>query len=256
MSLNNFQYDALMRAYNEKQLNHKHEQDEHIRQAYDKIPRLQEIDGEIASLSLKKARALLLPSPKDDFDLSAAIAELSEERTALLQIHGYPPDYLELKYDCPFCKDTGYVENQKCSCFKKAAVDLLYIQSNIREILETENFENFSFEYYPQDITNPATGLSALETAQDAVATQVWERPTSPTVLPRNSLTGRILCCIFHPLTSSTCWRRIPSRRMQPPLMWPGSSMTATCSSLTIWEPSLPIISWQASFSAASMNAS
>ena len=163
MSLNNFQYDALMRAYNEKQLNHKHEQDEHIRQAYDKIPRLQEIDGEIASLSLKKARALLLPSPKDDFDLSAAIAELSEERTALLQIHGYPPDYLELKYDCPFCKDTGYVENQKCSCFKKAAVDLLYIQSNIREILETENFENFSFEYYPQDITNPATGLSALE---------------------------------------------------------------------------------------------
>ena len=44
MSLNNFQYDALMRAYNEKQLNHKHEQDEHIRQAYDKIPRLQEID--------------------------------------------------------------------------------------------------------------------------------------------------------------------------------------------------------------------
>ncbi len=73
----------------------------------------------IASLSLKKARALLLPSPKDDFDLSAAIAELSEERTALLQIHGYPPDYLELKYDCPFCKDTGYVENQKCSCLRK-----------------------------------------------------------------------------------------------------------------------------------------
>lgn len=174
MSLNNFQYDALMRAYNEKQLNHKHEQDEHIRQAYDKIPRLQEIDGEIASPSLKKARALLLPSPKDDFDLSAAIAELSEERTALLQIHGYPPDYLELKYDCPFCKDTGYVENQKCSCFKKAAVDLLYIQSNIREILETENFENFSFEYYPQDITNPATGLSALETAQDAVD-KAWD---------------------------------------------------------------------------------
>ena len=174
VSLNNFQYDALMRAYNEKQLNHKHEQDEHIRQAYEMIPRLQEIDGEIASLSLKKARALLLPSPKDDFDLSAAIGELSEERTALLQIHGFTPDYLELKYDCPFCKDTGYVDNQKCSCFKKAAVDLLYTQSNIREILETENFENFSFEYYPQDITNPATGLSALETAQDAVD-KAWD---------------------------------------------------------------------------------
>ena len=94
------------------------------------------------------------------------------------------------------------MENQKCSCFKKAAVDLLYTQSNIREILETENFENFSFEYYPSDIINPATGLSALETAQDAVdkawdfidsfqehpcglfftVIQAWVRPTSPTV--------------------------------------------------------------------------
>ena len=88
MSLNNSQYDALMRAYNEKQLDHKHEQDEHIRQAYHEIPRLQEIDGEIAALSLKKARALLLPSPGDDFDLSAAIAGRSVERAARLQIQG------------------------------------------------------------------------------------------------------------------------------------------------------------------------
>ncbi|MGN0399558.1 MAG: ATP-binding protein [Blautia sp.] len=169
MSLNNSQYDALMRAYNQKQLKNKHEQDEHIRIAYEKIPRLQEIDEEIASLSLKKARVLLMSSSEPDFDLSASISALSEERTALLQIHGFPADYLERKYDCPLCKDTGYIENQKCSCFKKAAVDLLYTQSNIREILKTENFENFSFEYYPQNVVNPATGLSALETAQDAV---------------------------------------------------------------------------------------
>ena len=169
MPLNNFQYDALMRAYNEKQLDHKRQQDEHIKEAYSLIPRLQEIHDEIGALSLKKAKALLLPSPQDDFDLSAAIADLSEERTALLQIHGFPPDYLELKYDCPICKDTGYVENRKCSCFKKAAVDLLYTQSNIRDILEKENFQNYSFDYYSSDMTNPATGLNALETARDAV---------------------------------------------------------------------------------------
>lgn len=169
MPLNNSQYDTLMRMYNQKQLHHKHEQDERIRAVYEQIPRLPEIDQEIASLSLKKARALLLPSPDQDFDLSAAIQELSGERTALLQIHGYPEDYLELKYDCPICRDTGYTGNEKCACFKKAAVDLLYTQSNIREILETENFENFSFEYYPQDIINPANGLTALETAQKAV---------------------------------------------------------------------------------------
>ena len=118
MSLNNSQYDALMRAYNQKQLKHKHEQDEHIRIAYEKIPRLQEIDEEIASLSLKKARVLLMSSSEPDFDLSASISALSEERTALLQIHGFPADYLERKYDCPLCKDSCYIENQKCSCFK------------------------------------------------------------------------------------------------------------------------------------------
>ena len=69
MSLNNSQYDALMRQYNQKQLKHKHEQRDRIRIAYKRIPRLQEIDNEIASLSLKKARALLMPSSSADFNL-------------------------------------------------------------------------------------------------------------------------------------------------------------------------------------------
>ena len=43
MSLKNFQYDAIMRDYNQKQFLHKHEQDEHIRLAEEKIPRLGQI---------------------------------------------------------------------------------------------------------------------------------------------------------------------------------------------------------------------
>lgn len=76
MSLNNSQYDALMRQYNQKQLKHKHEQRDRIRIAYKRIPRLQEIDNEIASLSLKKARALLMPSFISDFNLSDEIETL------------------------------------------------------------------------------------------------------------------------------------------------------------------------------------
>ena len=52
MALTNPQYDAIMRMYNERQLRHQREQQEHIRIAYEKIPRLAEIDAEIASLSL------------------------------------------------------------------------------------------------------------------------------------------------------------------------------------------------------------
>ena len=98
MSLNNFQYDALMRAYNEKQLNHKHEQDEHIRQAYDKIPRLQEIDGEIASPESAKRQGLCCsPHPRMTLTSPPPLRSCPKSGPPLLQIHGYPPDYLELK---------------------------------------------------------------------------------------------------------------------------------------------------------------
>jgi DNA replication protein DnaC len=167
--LRNSQYDAIMREYNRRQLYHKHIQDEHIAEAYDRIPRLAEIDQEIAALSLKKARILLGSLEGETFDLPAAIAELSDERKALLEVHGYPPDYLELHYDCPLCKDTGYIGSEKCMCFKKASVDLLYTQSNIKDILEVENFDHFSFDYYSDTLVNPATGLTALETARHAV---------------------------------------------------------------------------------------
>ena len=57
--LKNSQYDEIMRDYNRRQLQNKHILDEHINEAYGKIPRLEEIDREISRLSIQKARALL-----------------------------------------------------------------------------------------------------------------------------------------------------------------------------------------------------
>ena len=96
MALTNPQYDAIMRMYNERQLRHQREQQEHIRIAYEKIPRLAEIDAEIASLSVRKAKAMLNGDASMDLDLNAAIRDRSQERAALLSMHGYPADYLEL----------------------------------------------------------------------------------------------------------------------------------------------------------------
>ena len=168
MSLKNFQYDALMRNYNQKQLLQKHQQDERIRRAEEQLPRLREIRREIAGLGLLKARLLLGAQKGDDFDLAEKIQALSLEKAEILRANGYPADYLDLHYDCPLCKDTGYIGNEKCTCFRKAAVDLLYTQSNIRDILDTENFAHFSFDYYSSEITDPATGITSLESARNA----------------------------------------------------------------------------------------
>ena len=84
MALTNPQYDSIMRMYNRRQLQHRHELEERRKTAYAKIPRLPEIDGDIASISVQKARDMLNGGPHAGLDLRAAIAELAQERTALL----------------------------------------------------------------------------------------------------------------------------------------------------------------------------
>ena len=151
MPLQNYQYDTIMREYNKIQAKNRHILEEHTKEAYEKLPRLREIDEEVASLSASKARALLSGSRESLADLKASFALV-------------PADYLELPYDCPLCQDTGYVNSKKCTCFKKAEIELLYTQSNLKEILKKENFDHFSFDYYSDTMKNEATGLTGRQT--------------------------------------------------------------------------------------------
>lgn len=170
MALQNSQYDTLMREYNRKQLQHRHELEERRQEAYGKVPRLKDIEREIASVSLGAIRKRLgNVSSASALPYKEAIASLADERRKLLALHGYPVDYLDMQYDCSLCQDTGYVDGRKCQCFRKAAVDLLYTQSNLQDILQKENFDSFSFDYYSDTIRNEATGMTAKETARDAV---------------------------------------------------------------------------------------
>ena len=163
MALSNTQYDAIMRIYDERQLNNRREQEARIAEVYDRIPRLEEIAGETASLSLRKARAML-EEDGQDFDLQAALDDLAEERRVLLISHGYPADYLDLRYTCSKCRDTGYVNGQKCECFRQAEIDYLYAGSHDRKLLQEENFDRFILDYYSEDIVD-TNGVSSRENA-------------------------------------------------------------------------------------------
>lgn len=88
------------------------------------------------------------------------ISELEKENLALqermrasLVKHGYPEDYLASIYDCRICKDTGIVEDKRCSCFmdivKRKAAERL----NSITPLKLCGFEDFSLAYY--DDTHP-----------------------------------------------------------------------------------------------------
>ena len=167
MPLQNYQYDIIMREYSRRQAENRRTLEQHRQETYERIPRLAEIDGEVASLSAAKARALISGKETGTEDLKASISLLSQERDALLALNGYPADYLDMPCTCPHCQDTGYINGKKCTCFKRAEIELLYTQSNLKEILKKENFEHFSFDYY-SDTMDETTGLSAREAAQRA----------------------------------------------------------------------------------------
>ena len=170
MPLSNSQYDEIFRKYDEKQLASQHQLERRTKDVYARIPALKEIDDAIATCSVEQARRLLDGDEVALVTLREKLSDYRRQKEQLLQEHGLTSDYLKPVYHCPDCKDTGYVNGRRCHCFEQAAINLVYTQSNLKEILERENFSTFSFDYYSADDINPVTGRSSLETAKGAVA--------------------------------------------------------------------------------------
>lgn len=170
MSLTNAQYDEIMRSYEQRRTLSRHRQEERQKEVYTKVPVLYDLDSEISSISVACAKQMLAGDENALKNLHKHIKELQEKKSNLITSLGYPSNYLEADYVCSDCQDTGYIGQERCHCFKQAAIDLVYTQSNLKSILEKENFSTFSFSYYSKEQTNPATNLSALETAEIAVA--------------------------------------------------------------------------------------
>ena len=148
MALNNSQYDAIMREYEDRQTKNRHLVEERTAEVYANVEGYRELSESIAAISVSQGKKLLEGDEQALEDLRASIKNLSSMKEQLLTGAGYPADYLKPVYDCPDCKDTGYINGSKCHCFKQAIIDLLYEQSGIREMLEKENFESLSYDYY------------------------------------------------------------------------------------------------------------
>ncbi|MBQ6812063.1 MAG: ATP-binding protein [Agathobacter sp.] len=169
MALSNAQYDEIMRGYQSRQLHNRHLSHTRMEEAFAKIPELKTINENIASLSVEAARKKLDDDSLSYNLLKKKIDDLKKEKNALIKSAGFSEDYFEPVYTCKNCKDTGYVNGQKCPCFKQEIINVVYSQSNIKEILGRENFSTFSYDYYSDEEINPTTGLSALDTAERAV---------------------------------------------------------------------------------------
>lgn len=177
MPLKNFQYNKILRQYDQTRLKHKHLLDNRFQEIYEKIPAIKELDAAIASNAVESTRLALAGDDTAIASLQEKNRALSKEKQVLLTAYGYPEDYLMPSYDCPDCKDTGYIETlepsldenrfllskNKCHCFKQAIVDLLYTESNQKATIAQENFSTFSYQYYDREKKDSTTGLTPYE---------------------------------------------------------------------------------------------
>lgn len=168
MGLKNSQYQAIMRSYEQKQLKSHDILTRRYEEVYERSPEFQALDESISILSVQYGKRLLGGDEHAVSSLKEELAILRNSKQCLLESAGFPADYLEPVYECSECRDTGYVNNKKCRCFKKAVSNLLYEQSNLKEILDKENFNTFSLEYYSDNFTDQRSGRSSRSVMKDA----------------------------------------------------------------------------------------
>lgn len=85
-------------------------------------------------------------------EVKEKLENLKMEKAYLLTENNIPLDYLDVKYECSKCKDTGYLPNgDKCGCLKQALINRAYKMSNINYMLEKENFHTFNINIFPDE---------------------------------------------------------------------------------------------------------
>lgn len=171
MALSNSQYDGIMRVYGQRQLDNFHRQSEALRKAYEQVPVLRELDERISSESVAAAQRMIEGDKQAAVRLRELIADIARQKRALLEKAGLGADYLELKYQCRDCKDTGFINGEKCHCFKSMQMKLLYAQSNIDQIVRRENFDRFDLNIFdnrqPLDAAGGKTNRAYMKQLRD-----------------------------------------------------------------------------------------
>ncbi len=171
MGLTNSQYQTVMRAYEQKRFRSQDILAKRYEEVYQASPEFKSLDQSISILSVQYGKKLLNGDDMAVESLKRELAVLRKSKRELLTGSGFPADYLEPIYECEDCKDTGYIGNRKCHCFKKEVSRLLYEQSNLREILKRENFDTFSLDYYSDNYIDPKSGRSSLVIMTEALHT-------------------------------------------------------------------------------------
>ena len=90
-------------------------------QIYSDIPKIKGIDEELRFCGMEMSK-IMVSGSKDKKQQIAnhknKVEKLSKEKAELLSENGYSEDYMDTKYRCGICKDTGVNDSgERCGCF-------------------------------------------------------------------------------------------------------------------------------------------
>ncbi len=116
-----------------------------------KIPEISEINHQLSQTSIELSK--LIVKKKDNFkesfeQIKSRNLQGQEMIKKLLTANGYSADYLEPVYTCPICRDKGYINGGRCSCFNKLLTHFAVEKLNSEANMPDCDFEHFSLEYY------------------------------------------------------------------------------------------------------------
>lgn len=139
----------------------------------EKYPELNELDSNIARLSIKSIQMVLTGSSKNEIkNIKDRIEVLKKEKDNFIKSKHIDVSVFNPKFECSKCNDTGYISTPKgnvlCSCIKQKLYDINYNNSNIYD-LENQNFDNFRLDFY-SDIANPDKYHSKLSPRENIIS--------------------------------------------------------------------------------------
>ena len=125
---------------------------EHLQNAYEKVPRLREIDRQLRLTMAKAAQAAFTQGGDVQEILDEARRDnllLQQERAELAALY-FEEGYLDDSPICDRCGGSGYVGSAMCECLRE-----LCRQEQKKELtflnVGKESFDQFRLEYYPEE---------------------------------------------------------------------------------------------------------
>ena len=107
------------------------------------------IDAELSGVGM-----IILKTACEGGDINAVRERnqmLVARRRQLIKGLGYPEDYTDVKYTCPACGDTGYVDIKMCSCFRSLLLTENVRSSGMGRLIDKQSFDNFRLDVLPPD---------------------------------------------------------------------------------------------------------